>query len=45
MKVSNGMEDKTKPTVDSVFNRAGNIHKVVHVAKGEVYYKCLLFVF
>lgn len=34
MKASNGVEDKTRPTVGSVFNRAGNTQKVLSVAKG-----------
>ena len=34
VKASNGVEDKTKPTVGIVFNRACNTQKVWHVAKG-----------
>jgi hypothetical protein len=34
MKASNGVEDKTRPTVGRLSNRAGNIQKVLSVAKG-----------
>jgi hypothetical protein len=34
MKASNVVEDKTRPTVGSVFNRAGNTQKGSSVAKG-----------
>ena len=32
MKASNGVEDKTKPTVGSAFNRASDTQKASHVA-------------
>ena len=34
MKASNGVEDKTKPTVGSAINRASDTQKASHVAKG-----------
>jgi hypothetical protein len=39
MKASNGVEDKTKPTISSVFDRINFSQKLQLIAKGEVFVK------